>query len=264
MQINYANGIIGQGKYGSIWKAKLKNETVAVKVFFSTLENSWSRETEIYKTCMLKHKNILGFIGSDKKANSYLIIITDFHSNGSLYDYLQVNLIEKSSILSRFLYSISNGLNHLHQDLINIAHRDLKTSNILVKLNFDCCLADFGQAVRYNNNKKLYPQLVEIKEGTIRYMPPECLSDKINVNSIDELKKGDIYQLGLVMWELLSSFKADKYDTKQNYSKPFSEYINDEPDILMMKDIVCIKKLRPKLRKFNSNVIYFKYNFIIL
>ena len=60
------------------------------------------------------------------------------------------------------------------------------------------------------------------------------------------------------MWELLSSFKAVKYDTKQNYSKPYSDSINDEPGILMMMDIVCIKKLRPKLRKFNSNVIYFK------
>ena len=44
---------------------------------------------------MLKHRNILGYIGSDKKANSYLIIVTDFHSNGSLFDYLQVNCIKR-------------------------------------------------------------------------------------------------------------------------------------------------------------------------
>ena len=52
--------------------------------------------------------------------------------------------------------STASGLNHLHT-VINatsqkplIAHRDIKTKNILVKEDLTCCIADFGLAVIYN------------------------------------------------------------------------------------------------------------------
>ena len=38
---------------------------MAVKVFFTTDEASWFRETEIYQTHLMRHENILGFIAAD-------------------------------------------------------------------------------------------------------------------------------------------------------------------------------------------------------
>jgi len=43
-----------------VWKGKWRDENVAVKIFFTTEEASWFRETEIYQTVMLRHENILG------------------------------------------------------------------------------------------------------------------------------------------------------------------------------------------------------------
>lgn len=43
-----------------MWKGKWRDENVAVKIFFTTEEASWFRETEIYQTVMLRHENILG------------------------------------------------------------------------------------------------------------------------------------------------------------------------------------------------------------
>ena len=40
---------IGAGRYGEVWAAKWRGEKVAVKVFFTTEEASWFRETEIYQ-----------------------------------------------------------------------------------------------------------------------------------------------------------------------------------------------------------------------
>lgn len=37
-----------------------RGEKVAVKVFFTTEEASWFRETEIYQTVLMRHENILG------------------------------------------------------------------------------------------------------------------------------------------------------------------------------------------------------------
>lgn len=39
-----------------------REEYVAVKVFNSTNEDSWQRETEIYQTVLLRHDNILGLL----------------------------------------------------------------------------------------------------------------------------------------------------------------------------------------------------------
>lgn len=51
---------IGKGRYGEVWKGKWRGENVAVKIFFTTEEDSWFRETELYQTVLLRHDNILG------------------------------------------------------------------------------------------------------------------------------------------------------------------------------------------------------------
>lgn len=40
---------IGRGKYGEVWRGHWHGENIAVKIFFSRDEESWKRETEIYR-----------------------------------------------------------------------------------------------------------------------------------------------------------------------------------------------------------------------
>ncbi len=51
---------VGKGRYGEVWRSKWRDENVAVKIFFTTEEASWFRETELYQTVLLRHDNILG------------------------------------------------------------------------------------------------------------------------------------------------------------------------------------------------------------
>ena len=56
----------------------------------------------------------------------------------------------------KMAYCIANGLAHLHLEIVStqgkpaIAHRDLKSKNVLVKSNFVCAIGDLGLAVRYD------------------------------------------------------------------------------------------------------------------
>lgn len=59
--------IVGKGRFGEVWRGNWRGEHVAVKMFHSREERSWSREAEIYQTVMLRHENILGFIAADNK-----------------------------------------------------------------------------------------------------------------------------------------------------------------------------------------------------
>ena len=54
---------IGQGRFAAVWRAKMIEDEIAVKVFPNTPQcyESWSRESEIYETPELEHKYILSF-----------------------------------------------------------------------------------------------------------------------------------------------------------------------------------------------------------
>ena len=83
-----------------------------------------------------------------------------------------------------------------------IAHRDLKTKNILVKRNGQCAIADLGLAVRHDSEKDTVDIAPNNRIGTKRYLPPEVLDDTINVNHFEAFKRADVYSLGLVFWEI--------------------------------------------------------------
>jgi serine/threonine protein kinase len=270
LHIDYEHGMIGRGRYGIVWRAKWNGDTVAVKCFFSMHENSWSRERQIYETNLLRHSNILGYIASDIMGvgcSVHMLLITEYHPHGSLYDYLQVNKMSKT-MLVRFLLSIVNGLNHLHQEIFTstkykpaIAHRDLKSKNILVKENLECCLADFGLAVRFDSQlNQMDPkkgsgddERLLIREGSVRYMAPECLNDRLDVGSISDLKKTDMYSFSLVIWELLSRLELrPNDDTVGEHRPPYWEYVEGEPCVQLMREIVCVKSIRPHLDRFKS------------
>lgn len=85
----------------------------------------------------------VGFIAADNKDNgawTQLWLVSDYHEHGSLYDYLQRTTLEVPGMM-KLAVSIASGLAHLHMEIIGtqgkpaIAHRDLKSKNILVKRN---------------------------------------------------------------------------------------------------------------------------------
>ena len=107
---------------------------------------------------MLRHENILGFIAADNKDSgtwTQLWLITEYMENGSLFDFLSSNLVTHDLLL-RMATSIATGLAHLHMEIVGtqgkpaIAHRDLKSKNILVKKTGVCAIGDLGMAVKYD------------------------------------------------------------------------------------------------------------------
>ncbi|XP_057243855.1 activin receptor type-1C-like, partial [Malurus melanocephalus] len=151
--------IVGKGRFGEVWRGKWCGEDVAVKIFSSRDERSWFREAEIYQTVMLRHENILGFIAADNKDNgtwTQLWLVSEYHEQGSLFDYLNRGTVTVQGML-RLALSVASGLAHLHMEIVGtqgkpaIAHRDLKSKNILVKRNESCAIADLGLAVKHDS-----------------------------------------------------------------------------------------------------------------
>jgi len=77
--------------------------------------------------------------------------------------------------------SIATGLAHLHMEIVGtqgkpaIAHRDLKSKNILVKTNGTCAIGDLGLAVRHDVITDTVDIQLNNRVGTKRYMAPEVI-----------------------------------------------------------------------------------------
>ena len=204
--------VIGSGRYGQVYLGDHRDEHVAVKIFSTVDEESWKREKDIYSIVLIRHDNILGYIAADMISNNgvtELWLITQYHPLGSLYDFLSVSDVKLTpSRMILFALSICNGLHHLHTEFSgvqgkpSIAHRDLKSKNILVKTNNTCCIADFGLAVYRDVQTRKINLPPTYKNGTIRYLAPEILNNTVDLNLFDSFLYVDVYCLALVFWEI--------------------------------------------------------------
>ncbi|XP_061471203.1 serine/threonine-protein kinase receptor R3 [Rhineura floridana] len=244
---------VGKGRYGEVWRGTWHGENVAVKIFSSRDEQSWFRETEIYNTVLLRHDNILGFIASDmtsRNSSTQLWLITHYHEHGSLYDYLQCTPLDVESCL-RLATSIICGLVHLHVEIFGtqgkpaIAHRDLKSRNILVKNNKQCCIADLGLAVMHSQSSDYLDIGNNPRVGTKRYMAPEVLDEQIRMDCFESFKQTDIWAFGLVLWEIARRTVIN--GIVEDYKPPFFDMVPIDPSFDDMKKVVCVDQQTPTI-----------------
>lgn len=251
---------IGKGRYGEVWMGKWRGEKVAVKVFFTAEEASWFRETEIYQTVLMRHENILGFIAADIKGTgswTQMYLITEYHENGSLYDFLKCATLDTRSLL-KLAYSAACGLCHLHTEIYGtqgkpaIAHRDLKSKNILIKENWTCCIADLGLAVKFNSDTHEVDIPLNTRVGTKRYMAPEVLDESLNKNHFQAYIMADIYSFSLIIWEMTR--RCITGGIVEEYQLPYYDMVPSDPSFEDMREVVCIKCLRPTVsNRWNSD-----------
>lgn len=172
--------VVGKGRFSEVYRAKLKQsvtgepfQSVAVKIFPYEEYASWRSEREIYSDAELRHENVLHFLTAEhRKAERQYWLITAYHERGNLLDFLSRSVVSWEE-LCRLGGSLARGVAHLHSDRtpcrrpkVPIVHRDLKSSNVLVKTDLTCCLCDFGLGLRLRNS--MSPEELA-NSGQVRY-----------------------------------------------------------------------------------------------
>ncbi|CAG6021534.1 unnamed protein product [Menidia menidia] len=208
--------VVGEGHFATVFQGKYQDSKVAVKVYPAGWKQKFTTEKEVYELPLMRHGGIIHFLGTGWKSDdgSWFIVLR-YAEYGSLHSFLHKHTTSWIQTL-KLCQSLSQGLSYLHSDLHShdvhkppVAHRDLSSSNVLIKADGTCALCDFGCSTilrscsdgdfwqHHIQNMKDHAQF-----GTLNYMSPEILEGSVNLRSHLFLMQGDIYSLSLVLWEI--------------------------------------------------------------
>ncbi|MGB7339294.1 MAG: protein kinase [Phototrophicaceae bacterium] len=189
---------IGAGGFGTVYHAfqeVLKRE-VAVKVIKEKYVNNpqfvRQFEAEARIIARLEHFNIVTLYDYWRDPNGAYLIMR-WLRGGSLRGYLKKNELDIAQMV-RVINQTAAALSFAHQH--NVIHRDIKPENILLDLEGNAFLTDFGIAVDLRNQDSV--NMENISFGSPDYVAPEQLKDKIIT------PRSDIYSLGIMLYELLA------------------------------------------------------------
>ena len=198
---------LGRGKYGVVFLAREKRTkyVVALKVLYKKelqkggVEHQLRREIEIQ--AHLRHPNILRLFGYfyDEKR---VFLILEYAPKGELYKKLkkQPNQRFPEHVAARYVKEMADAVSYLHSK--HVIHRDIKPENLLLGINGELKIADFGWSVHAPNSRRT------TLCGTLDYLAPEMVAKVPHDSAVD------VWSLGVLMFELLSGSPPFEHDSQ--------------------------------------------------
>ena len=192
---------LGSGAFSEVWKAEdveAGNLVVAIKIYAPDKGMDedgvkiFSQEFAIVFN--VSHQNLLRPNYFDKNNGSPFLVLP-FCENGSALKLIGNNPTEEEVV--RFLHDVSAGLAYLHKQNPPIIHQDIKPDNILIDINGDYKLTDFGISTRIRSTLRRSVGNAH-SAGTMAYMAPERFGEHNQ-----PVKASDIWSLGATVYEIM-------------------------------------------------------------
>lgn len=203
---------VSSGATSSVFSAhdNVLDKRVAIKLLqHASAEKLVSFQTEAKTACKLDHRHLVKTLNFGVTSKNHAFLIMDFVDGQSLESIIQAHGTIPIANAISLVMQILDGMAHSHGK--NIAHRDLKTSNILVQdygnSNARAIVVDFGLAKeRQSQDQTTQGSSSGKVKGSPLYISPEQAQGKHG----DE--RSDIYSLGCIMLRMLTGalpFEAD-------------------------------------------------------
>jgi serine/threonine protein kinase len=187
---------------------------VAIKVLnkeFIHNENIRKRFiAEARKMFKMSHPNIIKVTDLIEDGDTVAFVM-EYVEGETLKDYIdrkgKLSDQEIKSLFSQML----DALGYVHEQ--NLVHRDIKPSNFMVNQEGKVKLMDFGIAKNTDSSSAEYTQTgTGMQMGTPMYMSPEQVKSTKDVTIAS-----DIYSLGVVLWQMVTSKKPYEGDTMSTF-----------------------------------------------
>ncbi|KAF0693009.1 Aste57867_15958 [Aphanomyces stellatus] len=193
------NAKLGEGTFGQVWLACLRNQddVVAVKTLRPERRTAPRILTafvaEIHLLARLHSPDIVGFVGVvwSSQHPARVKCVMEYMDKGDLRAFLRKNALGLSwHFKCQYVaLPVARALAYLHAR--GILHRDVKSRNVLLHSTLGAKLSDFGVASSEESGA-----ISSKAVGTLGYMAPEIMSQHRHSPA------GDVFALGVVLKEL--------------------------------------------------------------
>ncbi|KAG5222232.1 L-type lectin-domain containing receptor kinase [Salix suchowensis] len=198
----------GKGGFGTVYKGILGNKEVIVKrVSKKSTQGKREFMAEVTTIGNLHHRNLVKLIGWCHERREYLLVY-EYLPNGSLDKYIFCDEkpdTQKATILSwekrrSVISGVAHALDYLH----------IKASNIMLDLDFNAKLGDFGLARTIIRNEHTHHSTKELA-GTPGYMAPESILTR------RATAETDVYAFGVLVLEVACGRKPGGQTERDDY-----------------------------------------------
>jgi serine/threonine protein kinase len=203
-KVNYSDLMfvesLGSGEFGQVFRGFYRREEVAIKELYyddtlmtDIVLQDLAKEIESFRG--LRHKRLVRFIGACLEM-PHPCLVTQYMPGGSLHHLLHVRKLQLPPLHAiNMCLQLADGVMYLHSQNPTVVHRDLKSLNVVLDMNLNVKICDFGltesmertHITKRNNG------------GSPRYMAPELFDNKTKVT-----EKIDIWALGCIFVEIFS------------------------------------------------------------
>ncbi|MCH5372990.1 MAG: serine/threonine-protein kinase, partial [Planctomycetes bacterium] len=215
---------IGKGSTGTVYLSHdpYYRRDVAIKVY--NLEEDVDAErarvsrkmffNEAHMVGMLQHPNIMPIYDAGEEDGSYYVVTEHIQGARTLAAYCRPDNLLRVDDVVEIIYKCAKALHYAHGR--GVIHRDIKPSNVMLTIDNDVRIIDFGIAIVSDSDVSR----IEGIAGSPSYMSPE------QVQSEELTPRSDLYSLGAVMYELLTGFRPFRAD---NLSKLLHQIVYATP-----------------------------------
>ncbi|XP_028764120.1 probable inactive receptor kinase At5g67200 [Neltuma alba] len=191
--------LLGRGNIGTTYKAVLDGHLIMtvkrLDAIKTAITSSQEFEHHMEMVGELRHPNLVP-VRAYFQAKGERLVIYDYQPNGSLFNLIHGSKSTRAKPLHwtsclKIAEDVAHGLAYIHQ-ASRLIHGNLKSTNVLLGVDFEACVTDYGLALLAEFSSTEDPD-------SAAYKAPETRN-----SSRRATPKSDVYAFGVLLLELLT------------------------------------------------------------